>query len=547
MTVAEIAATTTVPAVPPPAPPARTSRAAPRGLVATGLAVAALFAVPLGYLVWRNVSLGTEALSALRDEDAGALLARTLILATVVAVAATVLGSLLAWLLVRTDLPGRRAWRVLVPLPLVLPSFVGALALLGAFAPGGLLEQVLAPFGVDELPRMQGFGPTAFVLTLLTYPYVYLPVAARLAALPPSLEESARALGRGPWPAFRTVVLPQLTGAMWAGGLLVFLYALSEFGVVQLLRYDTLTRAIYATRLFDPDTAMALSLLLGVVAIAVVAVERLFARRRFATEASSAGRPTLRVRLGGWRLPGLLLVGGVVGLALVAPVVVLGYWVLRGVLGDAELRVDSIVTPTVTTVGLGVVAAVVTVLAVLPLAYLVGRYRSRVGEGANAVVVAGFALPGLVVALSLVFLVLQAPALAGLYQTLPLLVLAYAMHFGSQGMSAAQVTVSGMPARVGDAARSLGAGRLRRLATVDFPLMKGGLAAGLGLVMLSVMKELPATLVLAPPGTETLATRIWAATEDAFFAEAGLLSLVLLAASGALTWLLTVRPLTRAS
>src|SRR5690606_32745788 len=108
-----------------------------------------------------------------------------------------------------------------------------------------------------------------------------------------------------------------------------------------------------------------------------------------------------------------------------------------------------------------------------------------------------------------------------------------------------QVAVSGVPRRVEDAARALGAGRIRRLLTVEVPLMRGGLVAGTGLVLLSTMKELPATLVLRPIGVETLATRVWAAATDGFYAEAGFAALVLLALAGALTGLLTATNLDR--
>ena len=98
-----------------------------------------------------------------------------------------------------------------------------------------------------------------------------------------------------------------------------------------------------------------------------------------------------------------------------------------------------------------------------------------------------------------------------------------------------------MPRRLDDAARTLGRGRLSRLATIDLPLMAPGLAAGAGLVLLSAMKELPITLLLAPAGYPTLATRVWSAAEDAFWADASLAALVLVALSGVLTWLLVVR------
>jgi len=377
---------------------------------------------------------------------------------------------------------------------------------------------------------------------------VYLPVAARLSALPPSLEETARSLGRSPAQVFRSIVLPQTTGAIAAGALLVFLYVVSDFGAVSLLRYDTLTVRIESARLFDPPTALALGLLLAVVALVVVMSERALTRRRVHTEAVAAGRRALQAPLGPWKGPALVLVTGVVGIALVAPVAVLIQWTLRGLGDDRVARGvewSDLWQPLVNTGGIAVVTAVVAVAVVLPVAYLTTRHQSRAGSLANALVVAGFALPGLVIALAVVFWVLRAPLVGGLYQTFPLLVFAYVVHFGAQAMRASQVAVSGVPRRMEDAARSLGSGRWRRLRTVDLPLMLPGLAAGAGLVLLSTMKELPATLLLAPTGFDTLATRIWSATESAFFARAGLNALALVALSGLLTWLLTIRRLER--
>lgn len=510
------------------------------------MAVAAVFAAPLGYLVWENLHGGTDLLQILRDEHALEPLRRTLALGLTVSLSTVVVGTSLAWLTTRTDLPGRRVWRVVAPLPLVIPSFVGALALLAAFAPGGLAEEVLRPLGVHRMPRVEGFTGAALVLTLLTYPYVYLPVSARLALLPQSIEESARSLGRSPLEVFRTIVLPQIAGAMWAGGLLVFLYSLSEFGAVQLLHYDTLTRAIFSARLFDRDVSLALSLLLGAVALAVVAAERRVAHRRARTEATGTGKTGLVAPLGRWKAPAVAFASVVVGLALVVPVAVLAHWVVRGVSGGVSLDVGSLIDPAITTGMLGVGTGLVALAVVLPVAYLTVRHRSRLGGVSNALVVSGFALPGLVVAIALVALVLAVSGIDRLYQTYALLITAYVVHFGSQAMRAAQVAVGGVPRRVEDAARSLGAGRIRRLLTVELPLMRGGLVAGAGLVLLSTMKELPATLVLRPIGVETLATRVWAASSEGFYAEAGLSALVLLALSAVLTWLLTVRNLDRA-
>jgi iron(III) transport system permease protein len=521
--------------------------AAPRTLTLVAVVVAVLFAAPLAYLVIRTVGLGSTALDVLRSDEARGPLLRTLTLAVLVSVPCAVIGTAGAWLVTRTDLPGRAAWRIALALPLVIPSYVGALALIAAFAPGGLVDEIV---GFATPPKIRGLGGSVFVLVLLSYPYVYLPVAARLASLPPQLEESARSLGRRPAAVFRTVVLPQTWGAIAGGTLLVFLYAVSEFGAVSLMRYDTLTLRIEATRLFDRDVSLTLSLLLAVVALTVVVIERATVRRRAGVEAVGAGRRALQHPLGHWKLPALGFVGLLAGLALVAPVVVLGQWAVRGLTGTSRLggpgvAFSELTTPLVNTASIAVVAALVTVAAVLPIAYLTARYRSRIGGTVNAVVIGGFALPGLVIALALVYWVLQAPGFDRLYQTYPLLVFAYAVHFGAQGLRASQEAVAGLPRRIDDAARSLGAGRMRRFTTLDLPLMRPGLAAAVGLVLLACMKELPATLLLAPIGFETLAIRIWSAAENGFLARAGLASLALVAVSAVLTWFLTIRRLDR--
>jgi iron(III) transport system permease protein len=515
----------------------------PFRLSLTGAVVAVLFAAPFGYLVARNLDSFSSALDAISSDNVLEPLWRTLWLAATVTVACAVLGTGIAWLVIRTDLPFRRVFAVAAALPLVLPSFVAALALVSAFAQGGLLEEL---FGIDTQLRIEGYWAAFTVLTVISYPYVYLPVAARLAGMPRSLEESARSLGRSPASVFRTVVLPQARGAILAGSLLVFLYVVSEFGAVALVHYDTLTRRIYSARLLDPTAAMAMSLLLGLVAVSVVTAERAVGRHRRRIEATGgAGRPH-QTRLGPWKVPAVLALGTVLALGLVIPIAVLAHWTWRGLSGGRSVLgrsadVGSLVEPALNTAGLAIAAALVAVVLVLPVAYLTARYRSKVGGVANALVVAGFALPGLVIALSLVSWTLRSPILDRLYQTLPLLIFAYVVHFGAQAMRASQVAVDGVPQRVEDAARALGARRWRRFRTVDLPIMLPGLAAGGGLVLLSVMKELPATLLLAPIGVETLATRIWSAAEEGFFAQAGIASLLLVALSALLTWLLTIR------
>lgn len=520
----------------------RTRGGRPRvpALAVAVLAIAACFAAPFAYLVVRTLGLGAQALGPLSEVSTLAPLARSVALGLAVAVAAAVLGVACGWLVARTDLPGARSWALLFALPLVIPSYIGAFTLQAAFATGGLVATVLEPVAAVSLPRVGGFPAAFAVLTLLTYPYVFLPVVARLRQAPASLEESARLLGRGPWATFASVVLPQIRSSVLAGALLVFLYTISDFGAVQLLRYDTLTRVIYASR-FDRPAWLVLSLQLGLLAVAVAAGERAATTRdRAAGGRVAPGRGSLRVRLRALKAAALAFAGSVVVFALLAPLSVLVYWAARGIAagGSGFGGVGELVEPLRNTALVGLAAAAAAALAVLPVAYHSVRHRGRLADAANALVVGGFALPGLTLALALVTLVRAAPAL---YQSLGVLVFAYVVHFGAQTLRTAQVGVAAMPPRVDDAARLLGASPLRRLTAVELPLLAPSVLAGAGLVLLSTMKELPATYLLAPTGFETLATRAWGAMEQAYWAQASVFALALVAVSAVLTWVFVLR------
>ena len=230
-------------------------------------------ALPLAYLVLRSVGATEEAWELLLRWRTAQILWRSIVLVDIVAVASVGLAVPLAWLTVRTDLPIRRVWEVLTPLPLVIPSYVGAFLVVSALGPKGLAQQLLSgPLGVERIPDIYGLGGAALTLTLLSYPYVLLIVRGALMNLDPTLEESARGLGAGFWGTQFRVILPQLRPAIAGGMLLVGLYTLSDFGAVSILRYETFTIAIYQQyqTSLDRSVAAALSLLLVAIAVALL-------------------------------------------------------------------------------------------------------------------------------------------------------------------------------------------------------------------------------------------------------------------------------------
>jgi len=505
-------------------------RRAATALALAGALVAALAALPLAYLVIRSAGADADAWETLLRFRTLELVGRTLALVGTVTAAALGIGVTLAWLVVRTDLPARRLVAVAAALPLVIPSYVVALALIAAVGPGGLLGQGNWIFG---------FPGAWTALTLATYPYVYLLCAAALRRADPALEEAARALGRTRAQVFRQVTLPVMRPSASAAAVLVALYTLSDFGVVSLMRFDALTRAIFTQyrTLFDRTPAALLGLLLVVLTIGVLALEaRGRGRGRVVRAGAGAARPATITPLGRWRAPAAAAVGCVLAAAFAMPVATLVGWALRPS-AEAPGAGDLLAWAT-NSVLISAAAAVVAILAALPLATLVARRPGRLSRGLERATFASNALPGIVVALSLVFFATR--TVTPLYQTLPLLVFAYVVRFLPQALSGARDALGRVSPELEQAARGLGAGPARTFQRVTFPLLLPGLYAGATLVFLSTMKELPATLLLRPIGYDTLATQVWSATGTSSYAAAAPPALALIALSAPVVYALQV-------
>jgi iron(III) transport system permease protein len=514
-------------------------------LVALATPAIVLPLLPVVYVLQRALDASASDWSRVLGSELVPIAARSLALAGLVAVVAVLVAVPYAVLVVRTDLPGRRWWAVIGALPLVIPSYVGAFALLGALGPRGLLSDMLVPLGIDRLPDLRGFLGSAVVLTLFTYPYVLLLVVAALRRVDPSLERAARGMGRGPWQAFATATLPQLRGATVAGSLLVALYVLGDFGVVSIMRTSTFTREIYLRYgvLLDRDGAAILGLALVVLTVLVLVLERRVLRgtaRAASRSERAAGRQEL-IALGPLRWPALAFCSAVAGLALVVPIGTLLWWLLtrasRVPLGEQLASTVAALADTVLLSGAGALACV---LVALPVAMLAARHPSRLATAMESATYLGYALPGLVAALGLVLLALGAAPWA--YQTAGLVVIAYVVRFLPQSVGATRAAIQRVDPRLEDAARGMGAGHLTTLRSVTLPLAAPGVLAGALLVFLTATKELPATLVLRPTGMDTLATEVWARTAVSDFAGAALPALAMVALGAVPLYLLVVRP-----
>lgn len=495
------------------------------GIVAIGIVL------PLAYLILRAAGAGDELWRLLLRPRSALILFNSVALAATVTLSTIALSVPLAWLVVRSDLPGRRLWTGLLVVPLAVPSYVGGFVLIGALGPRGMLQGLLEPLGVARLPEIYGFPGAWLALTLFTYPYVFVVVRAALQGMDPALEEASRSLGQSGWTTFRRITLPQLRPAIAAGGLLVALYTLSDFGAVSLLQFDTFTRVIYVhyQGSFDRHLAAGLALVLVCMTLVILALEHRSRGRAVHHRGPRANRSFARRRvpLGRWRLPALAFCAGVVLLALAMPALTVGYWLLRSVAHTPDF--SALPGLAWNSLWVSAAAGFFAVVLAVPVAYLTVRFPRRPIRLFEYAIYLGYGLPGIVIALSLVFFGANVAPL--IYQTFFLLIAAYLIRFLPQAYGNARASLLQVHPSLEEASRSLGRSWLGTLRAVTLPLVRGGATAGGILVFVTTLKELPITLLLGPIGFKTLATEIWTSTAEGFFADAAPVILVLLGIS----------------
>jgi iron(III) transport system permease protein len=470
-------------------------------LFVPAIAGAILALAPLLYLAVRSTEQGWGAVwEELSRPQTRQLMQRSALLTVSTTVLCTFIGVAGALFVGLTNVWGRRVWEVLLALPLAIPTYVAGYTWLGTFD--------------DPNPFIGSVG----VLTMCSYPYVYIPVLAALKRLDPTQAEAARSLGSSRIDVLKRVTLPQIRPAITSGALLVALYALSDFGAISLMRYDTLTQGIYLSYVsaFDRTPAAILGCLLVAVTSLIVLVER---RQRGAmnsavVSARSAPRPTRLLQLR-WSQPFAILgIVGVLALGLGVPVVALARWFARS--GDVDFgQLAETFGSTVLTALLGAGACA---LLAVPIALLSVRRRSRVSSFLESSTYLGHALPGLVIALSMVFIGIR--FLTPIYQRLPLLVMAYVVLFLPLAVASSRTSLNQAPPVLEEVGRSLGESRMGSLRRITMRIASPGIIGGTALVALTCIKELPATLLLRPTGFETLATRVWTDTSVADYGQA---------------------------
>lgn len=476
--------------------------------------------IPLGYIIWQTIETGWATASALVFRPrVRELLVNTILLVLLTVPLCVVIGVGAAWLVERTTIVGARVWAVLLAAPLAVPAFVNS-------------------YGwVSLIPSLGGLQGGVLIATLSYFPLVYIPTAAMLRRLDPAVEETARALGLGPWRVFARVVLPQLRLAVLGGALLVSLHLLAEYGAFVFIRFDTFTTAIFEQyqSTFNGAAATMLASVLVLLCLTFLVIEAgARGKARYARIGSGVARRAVPEPLRWYAAPATGFLAALVLLSLGVPVFSLVRWLDVG--GLEVWNLGRIVPALLQTVGFGLVGALVTAVLAFPVAWISVRHPgrlSRVLEGSTYIT---SSLPGIVVALA--FVTVSIRYARPLYQTVFVVIAAYVLLFLPRALVNLRAGLAQAPVGLEEAAQSLGVSPARAFFRVTLRLAAPATAAGAALVFLGIVNELTATLLLAPSGTRTLAMGFWAFSSEIDYAAAAPYALIMIVLSLPMTYIL---------
>ena len=483
----------------------------------------------------------------------------TLWLCVLVAAWVAVIGSTAAVLVALFEFKGRRYLEYLLLLPLAMPAYVCAYAYTDFLQYSGPAQSWLrTTFDLQGrvLPEVRSLGGAVVLMSFTLYPYVYLLARTALLERSASLLQAARMLGAGTWQRVTQIALPMARPAIMAGVSLALMETLADYGVVSYFGIQSFTAGIYKAWLVldSPELAALLSLALLLFVAVVLGIERRMRRRmRFASHSNTIGRHTSRQQLHGWRAAlAFVLCAMPVVLGFVLPVLMMLRPLLHGLFtgdytgGTSGMGSDEWAEPGynwqqflhwgANSLKLAAMGAVLAVAVALLLAFLQRTSDKRVVKSSVYWASMGYAVPGavLVVGLLLPWMLLAKIRpewnFASVLTTTVLgLLWAYVVRFCAAALQSLQSGYSRLPASGDEAVRLLGQSRWRLFSRIHFPLLRGSLFTALLLVFVDVMKELPATIVLRPFNSDTLAVMAWQLARDERLGEAAIPSLSLVA------------------
>ena len=479
--------------------------------------------LPFLYVIVRAAEVGLDrSLELLFRPRMAELLTNTIFLMVCVTVCAIILGTLCAFLLERYRFFGKSFFEVSMSLPLCIPAFVSCFT------------------WISLTFLVEGFWGTIAIMTLSSFPLAYLPISATLRRLDRSLEEVSLSLGKSPSYTFWHAIFPQLKPAMGSSLLLIALHMLVEFGAVSILNYQTFTTAIFQEyeMSFNNSTAALLSAVLMAICSIIVLGETFFrGKQTLYNSGKGVTRPyPVKTLSFGKQCLTFTFFSSIFILSIGVPFTTLIYWLIVGHSRDKAGDLSAFLTAFFNSFIISSLGALLTVICAMPLVWAAVRYRSKLTIWIDRLPYLLHAVPGLVIALSLVYFTINYAN--SLYQTFFVIVIAYFMLYLPMAQTTLRSSLEQLSAHVEKVGQSLGRSTFYIFRTLTLPAMLPGIAAAFSLVFLNLMKELTATLLLTPNDIKTLSIAVWEYTSDAQYAAATPYALMLVLFSGIPVFLL---------
>ncbi len=500
-----------------------------RVLQIISLIVLAIVAVPLTYIALNLISSPSKFLEYILDRKTLLLAWNTIILALTVTIASMCISVPLAIITIRSNLPLRKIIRVFLCVPLIFPSYIYGFLFIIVFGPKGALYEVLAPLGVERIPELYGFVGAFLCLTLLSYPYIFISVSSSLLKLDYTYEEVSLSLGKTIWYTYGNVIIPLLKPAIIVGAILVTLYVVSDFGAVSLLQYKSFSYVIYNQYETIQRSAAAstssILILIGLLSIWFYRPDS--ANSNLYRSSATIPRNARLIDLGKYKWVIAFIIGMLIFVSVILPISVLLYWGYTFTINlDDFFKMSSIYN----SIYASAVGAICTVALSIPIALLIAKHKDGFSILIEKISYIGFVLPGIVVALAVVYFGINFAR--PIYQTIILLSLGYIILFLPVSIGVIKPVLLQINPKIEESAKILGASNFKIWKTINIPAMMPGLSGAFVIVFILIMKELPATLILAPLNFDTLATSIWTHATEASFGMAAVYSGILLLLTG---------------
>lgn len=494
-------------------------------LLLFNITTALIMAIPVLYVFIRAVFAPIEKWQVLLGTRIPILLWNTVSLAGSVALVTTVIGVSLAWLVEQTNLPGSRIFKAVLTLPLAIPPYIGALTYIIVFGKRGVAYSLLG----SSIVNIYSFFSVVFILSMFTFPYVFLVVSAALSKISGNYEEAGRSSGADYITIFRHVILPLVIPAILSGNMIVFFYIVSDFGAVSMLRYSTFTSSVYFQMIGKLDRSGAAILSMLTIALGIMVLFAKSQLQKYSSffqnpKSNRKGRP---LELGKYRNPCLIFVLIVLFFSVIMPLAALIIWSIKGIYAKAVTieMLGYIRNSLLISMG----AAFVTMLVSIPVTYFKFRHPSRLTNLLNGACNLGLIIPGTLIALGMVFVINR--YFVWLIGGPIVLIIGHAMRYLPRSLQSTESSMALISPVLDETAYSLGMRFGTVLRKVILPTILPGVFSGGILVMVSSLKELPITLMLRPPGYDTLAVRIWIQSSDGFYTHAAPAGLLIVIAS----------------